>query len=140
MENGGKYDGMAAISRRGRRSISSENGGNIERENSNIVDYLLKKLARTRVARCQRKYLAAWHRLKIDWQQSAPFVRPSSKPAVRSAIKPSRSLRDFPPFRAGLRAFENDSRVSLFEIRHVDGENARDNKCWKVVNAFRREE
>lgn len=38
MENGGKYDGMAAISRRGRRSISSENGGNIERENSNIVE------------------------------------------------------------------------------------------------------
>ena len=52
---------------------------------------LRSKLARTRVSRCQRKYLTAWHRLKIDWQQFASFVRPSSKPAVRSAIKSSRS-------------------------------------------------
>lgn len=39
-----------------------------------LEEHLSRKLARTRVARCQRKYLAAWHRLKIDWQQSASAI------------------------------------------------------------------
>lgn len=106
---------MAATSR---RSISRGGSGKV----SNIVE----SLEETRVARCQRKYLAAWHRLKIDWQQSASFVRPSSKPAVRSAIKPSRSLRDFPPFRAGQEGIrEGFTCFPVFEIRHVGGKTER---------------
>lgn len=109
-----------------RRKLAATSRRSISRGGSGKVSNIVESLEETRVARCQRKYLAAWHRLKIDWQQSASFVRPSSKPAVRSAIKPSRSLRDFPPFRAGPEGIrEGFTCFPVFEIRHVDGKTER---------------
>lgn len=56
-----------------------------------------------RATRCQSEYTwhSAWHRLKIDWQQFASFVRPSSKPAVRSAIIKSSRSSIFLPLATG---------------------------------------
>lgn len=108
---------------------------------------LRSKLVRTRVSRCQRKYLTAWHRLKIDWQQFASFVRPSSKPAVRSAIKSSRSsiflpfARNRGPLKASFISlvwFFTIASLALFSILRWKREEEQCVSRVIVINAFRR--